>query len=499
MGESKRYLAFDLGAESGRAVVGTIADDRIGLEEIHRFPTGPTEILGTLYWDVLSFYNHLREGLAIYAKRHGRELGGIGLDTWGVDFGLFDVNGALVANPVHYRDSRTGGMLDEAFRRMPRDEIFRHTGIQFLQLNTAYQLLSLVVNQSPWLQTAKRLLLMPGIFNYFLTGNPVAEFTHATTTQMYDPRKGGWSQDVIEALCLPGEILPEVVPSGSVVGPLRARLADDAGLAPVDVIAPACHDTGAAVAAVPAEGGDDWAYLSSGTWSLMGVELRKPIINDEALQLNVTNEGGVDGTFRFLKNISGLWMVQECRRIWAREGNEYSYDELTQRASEAKPFAALVDPDDGSFLNPEDMPAAIVDFCKRTGQQPPATHGEFVRCALESLALKYRDVLGKIARIAGREVKVLHIVGGGSQNRLLNQFTADAIGIPVVAGPTEATALGNVMVQAIATGAIGSVAEGRDLIRQSASLETFEPQNTAQWVEAFGRFQGIVENARSGD
>jgi rhamnulokinase len=496
MAEAKRFIAFDLGAESGRAVVGALDGGRIDLTEIHRFPTGGTEILETLYWDVLRFYDNLREALALYGRDYGRALGGIGIDTWGVDFGLFDAHGALVANPVHYRDARTDGMMDEAFRRMPREEIFRHTGIQFLQLNTIFQLLSLVVARSPWLAATRRLLLMPGIFNYFLTGRQVAEFTHATTTQLYDPRRGAWSDAVVDALDIPREILPEIIEPGSVVAPLRPNLAEEAGLDAVDVIAPGCHDTACAVAAVPAEGGDDWAYLSSGTWSLMGVELREPIIDDAALAYNVTNEGGVAGTFRFLKNISGLWMVQECRRAWSREGVALSYEQLTTSAAEARPFCAFVDPDDPSFLNPDDMPEAMAAYCRRTGQTPPSSRGEFVRCALESLALRYRDVLGKIAEISGRTITVLHVVGGGSRNRLLNQFTADATGVRVVAGPAEATAMGNVLMQAIASGDLGSVADGRAAVRASTELVEFTPQATDRWREAYAKFGRILERAR---
>jgi rhamnulokinase len=493
MAVSKRFLAFDLGAESGRAVVGSLSDSAIDLEEIHRFPTGGTDVLGTLHWDVLNFYNNMREGLSAYVQKFGRDLTGIGIDTWGVDFGLFDSNGALVANPVHYRDSRTEGIFDEAFRRMPREEVFKRTGIQFMPFNTVFQLLSMVVQRSPLLPVTKRLLLMPGIFNYFLTGIQVAEFTHATTTQMYDPNKGEWSIDIVSAMEIPSRILPDIIQPGTVIGRLRDKVAEEAGLGMAQVIAPACHDTGSAVAAVPAEKGDNWAYLSSGTWSLMGVELNEPIINDESLRFNVTNEGGVGGTFRFLKNISGLWMVQECRRIWARQGDERSYEQLAAEASEAKPFVALVNPDDPRFLKPEDMPQEMAAFCKETGQTTPSNRGEFVRCALESLALKYRDVLAKISGITGRKIEVLHIVGGGSRNRLLNQFTADATGVRVVAGPAEATALGNVMVQAMATGDLGSHAEGRALIRGSAELETFEPQDTDRWDEASERYRKIAE------
>jgi len=496
MTEAKRYLAFDLGAESGRAVAGSLRDGRIELEEIHRFPTGGTEVLGTLYWDVLGFHRDVLDGLARYTKRYGRGLDGVGIDTWGVDFGLLDRQGALLANPVHYRDARHDGMMDEAFRRMPREEIFRHTGLQFLPFNTLYQLLSLVVRHSPWLGAAKKLLLMPSLFSYFLTGNQTVEFTHATTTQFYDPRKGGWSEAVLAAMEIPRDILPEIVPPGTVLGPLRKKVADEAGLDEVNVIAPATHDTGSAVAAVPTGAGDDWAYLSSGTWSLMGIEVREPIINDAALRFNMTNEGGVEGTFRFLKNISGLWMVQECRRSWAREGHALSYDAMARMAAEARPFVARMDPDDPAFLKPDDMPAAMVRFCERTGQTPPATPGEFVRCALESLALRYRDVLEKIETISGRTIRVLHIVGGGSRNRLLNQFAADATGVTVVAGPAEATALGNVLMQARACGDLGSLAEARAVVRASTPLETFEPHDRDHWDEAYARFQELELRAR---
>jgi len=488
MTEARRYLAFDLGAESGRAVAGLLRGGRMELEEIHRFPTGGTEMLGTLYWDILGFYRGVLEGLALYAKRYGRELDGIGIDTWGVDFGLLDGQGALVANPVHYRDGRTEGMMDEAFRRMPREEIFRHTGIQFLPFNTLYQLLALVVRRSPWLDAARKMLLMPSLFNYFLTGNQTVEFTHATTTQFYDPSRGAWSEAVLSAMEIPLQLMPEIVAPGTVLGPLRRKVAQEAGLGAVNVIAPATHDTGSAVAAVPAGAGDDWAYLSSGTWSLMGVEVREPILADEALRFNMTNEGGVEGTFRFLKNISGLWMVQECRRSWAREGTALSYDEMTRLAAEARPFAALIDPDDPSFLKPDDMPAAMVRYCERSGQSAPATRGEFIRCALESLALRYRDVLDRIRAVCGRDIRVLHVVGGGSRNRLLNQFTADATGVAVVAGPSEATALGNLLMQARACGDISSLAELRAVVRASSQLETFEPRARARWDEAYARF-----------
>lgn len=498
MAQAKKFLALDLGAESGRAVVGLLEGDRLRLEEVHRFPNGPVRLPdggGTgyrLHWDVLRLWTEIKRGLALAVQEHGADLAGIGLDTWGVDFGLLDRDGALVSNPYHYRDSRTDGMLDEAFRRVPREEIFEQTGIQFMQINSLYQLLSMVVGQSPALDIAETFLTMPDLFNYWLTGRKVCEFSIATTTQCYDPRRGGWAIPLLKRLGIPTRIFPEIVPPGTVLGQLLPAVAEEVGLSGLPVIAPACHDTGCAVAAVPAEG-VDFAYISSGTWSLMGAELPDPVINEQSLTFDFTNEGGVGDTFRFLKNIAGLWLMQECRRTWARQDEELSYDDLTQMAAQAKPLQSVVDPDYPEFLKPGDMPARIRAFCQMTDQPVPQSKGEVIRCALESLTLKYRWVLERLEEILGRRLKPIHIVGGGTQNRLLNQFAADATGRRVVTGPIEATAAGNVITQAMALGHIASLEEGRQVVRNSFEVATYEPSGGDEWDEAYARLLAMME------
>ena len=490
MGAAQQFLAFDLGAESGRGVLGHFDGERLKLEELHRFPNGGVRVLDSLHWDVLRLWNEMKTALSICAKK-GTNLSGIGIDTWGVDFGLLGRGDVLLGFPYHYRDSRTDGMLEEAFRRLPQATVFERSGCQFLQINTLYQLLSMVMHKSPLLDAAETFLMIPDLFNFWLTGQKVCEFTDATTTQFYDPRSNDWSKEICTALNLPTEILPEVVQPGTQLGTLLPSVAAETGLPEIPVIAPACHDTGSAVAAVPAYK-DNWAYISSGTWSLMGIEVPEPIITDQALVLNFTNEGGVENTFRFLKNIMGLWLVQECRRTWAQAGDEMSYEKLTQLAEDAKPFTALIDPDDDTFLPPGDMPARIVDYCKRTGQTPPSDAGEILRCALESLALKYRWVLEKLEVVGGNPIDVIHIVGGGAQNRTLCQFTADATGTPVIAGPIEATAIGNIAVQAIASGLIGSISEMREVIGRSFDVTPYEPQDSRKWDEAYGQFLKIT-------
>lgn len=490
MEAAQRFLAFDLGAESGRGVLGHFDGARLRLEELHRFPNGGVRVLDNLHWDVLRLWNEIKMTLSICAQR-GASPSGIGIDTWGVDFALLGKDDVLLGFPYHYRDSRTDGMLDEAFLRLPREGLFERSGCQFIQINTLYQLLSMVVHKSPLVDLAETFLMIPDLFNFWLTGRKVCEFTNATTTQFYDPRRNGWSKEICDSLGLPYEILPEVVQPGTQLGPLLPSVAAETGLPEIPVIAPACHDTGSAVAAVPAQI-DDWAYISSGTWSLMGIEVPEPIVTDQALALNFTNEGGVENTFRFLKNIMGLWLVQECRRTWAQAGVEMSYDQMTQLAENTKPFTALIDPDDEVFLPPGDMPSRIVDYCKHAGQTPPSDPGEILRCALESLALKYRWVLQKLEVVRGRTIEVIHIVGGGAQNRLLCQFTADATGTPVIAGPIEATAIGNIVVQAIASGLVESISEAREVVRRSFSVIIYEPQNSVGWDEAYERFLEIT-------
>ncbi|HID55583.1 TPA: rhamnulokinase [Candidatus Poribacteria bacterium] len=485
------FIAFDLGAESGRGVAGLFDGDRLRLEEIHRFPNGPVEVMGSLFWDVLRLFEEIKEALRISARRFG-EVESIGLDTWGVDFGLLGRGDVLLANPYHYRDRRTDGMMEEAFRRVPREEIFERTGIQFMQLNTLYQLLAMSVENSPILEMAETLLMMPDLFNFWLTGVKVSEFSIATTTQFYNPKARSWATDLLERMGLPARILPEIVPSGTILGELLPYIRDDVGLKSTRVIAPTCHDTASAVAAVPARG-ENWLYISSGTWSLMGVEIREPIINEKSLQMNFTNEGGYGGTIRFLKNIMGLWLVQESRRTWARAGEDHSYPELTRMAAEAQPFKAFVDPDHRAFLPPGDMPARIRGFCLKTSQPAPQTKGEIVRCSLESLALKYRWTMECLEEVLGERFEVIHVVGGGSRNELLCQFTADATGKRVLAGPSEATAIGNIMVQALAQGHVTSHQEAREVVRRSFELREHEPGDKASWDEAYDRFLKVIE------
>lgn len=494
------YLAVDLGAESGRVVAGSFSGDRLSLREVHRFANGPVRAAGGLYWDVLRLWEEVRRGLRRAAGECGRDISGIGVDTWGVDFALLDGDGRLLANPSHYRDRRTAGMMEEAFRLMPRQEIFQHTGIQFMPINTLYQLLSMRLQQAPTLAAAQTLLMMPDLFSFWFSGQKACEFTVATTSQFYDPRPpGGWATPVLDKLGLPAHLLPEVILPATILGPLLPWVAEDTGLHAAPVIATASHDTASAVAAVPVEqfppgpaGGQDYAYLSSGTWSLLGAEVPEPIITAQSLAGNFTNEGGVAGSYRLLKNVTGLWLVQECRRIWAQAGETLTYDELVALAAQAPPFGALVDPDDSSFLEPGDMPARVADFCRRTGQPAPEGKGALVRCLLESLALKYRWVLERLEALLGRRCRVVHIVGGGAQNRLLCQFAADATGRPVVAGPVEATAAGNILVQAMARGHLAGLSQARELVRRSFDLATYAPQSAAAWDEAYQRFLRIV-------
>jgi rhamnulokinase len=482
------YLAFDLGAESGRAMLGLFDGERLRLEDVHRFPNTPVPLPDGLHWNILGLWNEIRKGLAQAVQMTGGNLAGMGLDTWGVDFGLLDRHGVLLGNPYHYRDGRTDGMMEAAFQRISKADIFSLTGIQFLQLNTLYQLLAMVMQNSPLLSIADTFLTMPDMLNYWLTGQKVCEFTIATTTQCYDPRRKAWSRPLMERLGIPAHLFPEIVPPGTVLGDLRGAVAEEVEIARLPVIAPACHDTGSAVAAVPAAPGDDsFAWISSGTWSIMGVEAPEPVINAQSLAFTMTNEGGVNGTFRLSKNIGGLWLVQECRRAWANEGNSYSYDDLTRLAAGAEPLRSVVDPDDGDFLKPGDMPARIRAYCKRTGQPEPETVGQIVRSSLEGIALKYRWVLERLEGLLGKELQTIHIVGGGTQNKLLSQIAADATQRRVITGPVEATAIGNLLVQAMALGQIGSLDEAREVVRRSFDVQTFEPDRSkrAAWDDIY--------------
>lgn len=484
------FLAFDLGAESGRAVLGRLEAGRLSVKEIHRFPNIPLRHSGHLHWNIFGLFAEMKKAMKACASEVPAGLAGIGVDTWGVDFGLLARDGSVLGLPFCYRDPRTLGAMEEYFKLVPREALYEVTGIQFMPFNTLFQLYAMVRDRSPLLGAASDLLFMPDLFNYLLTGRKASEFTMATTSQIFNPRTRSWNLGLFQAMGFSKKILQDVLDPGTVLGPLLAEVAEETGFQGVPVIATASHDTGAAVAAVPARG-TNWAYISSGTWSLVGVEERAPIMTKEALDRNFTNEGGVAGTIRFLKNVTGLWLVQQCRRAW--EGaRALTYDELTRAAGEATPFGALIDPDEPGFLNPPDMPEAIRVYCRKTGQTPPASEASLIRSILESLALKYRLVIEQIERVTGRPVERIHIIGGGSRNRLLCQFTADATGRPVVAGPAEATAIGNVLVQAMALRAVRSHEEMRTIVGDSFESADYEPRQDRAWLEAFDRFRALL-------
>lgn len=489
------YLAVDLGAESGRVIAGRFDGSIIRLDELHRFANGPVNVAGTRRWDVLGLWREIQTGLAKAATRYGTQIVSVGVDTWGVDYVLLSPKDEILGHPYNYRDVRTHGVLAQACSRVPRPQIFAQTGIQFLEFNTLYQLLAMQLSDPELLRSAGRFLMTADYFHWLLCGARVVEFTNATTTQCFDPGKRQWSTDLLRSLGIPTHFFPEVVPPGTRLGMIREDIAARTGLPRIAVVAPATHDTGAAVAAVPTArtGHSDWAYISSGTWSLIGVEVEDAVLSDAALALNVTNEGGVDGTYRLLKNVMGLWLVQESRRSFERAGKPFEYEQLVQLAQQAAPFRSLVNPDDPSFLSPPDMVAALQDYCRNSGQDVPETEGQLVRCALESLALKYRRVLEGIESLTGVRAEVIHVVGGGSKNGLLNQFTANACGRPVIAGPSEATALGNVLLQARTAGDVGTLSELREIVRRSSELRTFEPQAVADWNAAYDRFARLPQ------
>ncbi len=492
----RAYLAIDMGASSGRHVVGRFDGHTIRLDEVYRFENGPVEVAGSLFWDLLGQWSHVRNGLHAAGSRFGAEIVSVGVDTWGVDFGLLGRGDVLLGNPYHYRDGRTNGMLERAYSMVSRREIFQHTGLQFMQLNTLYQLLAMKLGNSPLLDVAETLLMVPDLFHWLMTGQKCNEFTEATTSQFYDPVKGGWAVDLLAQFGLPTHFLGQIAPPGTRLGPLRPNLVAESGLPAAQVVLPGTHDTASAVMAVPAASRPgqrpDWCYISLGTWALMGIESPQPVVNDKVLELNFTNEGGVGNTIRLLKNITGLWLLQECRRVWNQSGRNWGWEDLNRLAAAAKPLACFINPDAQEFLAPKDMPEAIRQFAGQTGQAVPDSEGAILRCALESIAMKFRHVLGMCEALAGGRIETIHIVGGGTQNRQLCQAAADACGRRVVAGPIEATATGNLMMQAVAAGDVGSIAQAREVIRNSFSVEEYQPRDTAAWDEAYEKFVKIV-------
>jgi len=495
------FLAVDLGAESGRVVLGRLADRSIELEEIHRFSNGGVLVPNqrdsppSLHWDVLRLWGEIQQGVILAARKAHTRISSVGVDTWGVDFGLLDGNDELIGTPYHYRDSRTDGMMEAAFSVVPRQEIYQQTGIQFMQMNSLFQLFSMVRSASPALDVAQTFLSMPDLFNFWLSGVKTSEFTIATTTQCYDPSQQNWAYPLLERLGIPERMFKEITPPGTVLGKVRGIIQNEPGCQDLMVVASAGHDTACAVAAVPAIA-PDYIYISSGTWSLMGVEVTEPVISPASLEINLTNEGGVGNTYRLLKNIMGLWLLQECRREWALDGKTYSYDDLTHLASQAPGWRAWIKPSDSRFFHPggsgtESMTARIRSFCQETGQPVPETHGQIVRCILESLALEYRRIAEQLVSLLGRELPIIHIVGGGSRNNLLNQLTANATARTVIAGPVEATATGSILVQAIAGGYLGSLDEGRAIVRASQDIRVFDPVVDPQWDRSYARYLSL--------
>lgn len=488
---ASHYLACDLGAESGRLMAGALADDRLTMTELHRFPTGPMMQGNSLCWDVETFFQDVKAGMR-KAGSLGQPFHGISTDSWGLDYVLYDHDGAMMPPVLHYRDPRTTAGMGRVDRRVPWETVFAETGIQRLPINTIYQL---AAEKPGRLEKARRLLLIADAFNHWLSGVSRTEVSLASTTQLYNPLTQSWSTRLLDCLEIPERLFADIVPSGTPLGPLRTDLQAATKLHRLEVMASCSHDTGAAVAAIPARG-KNWAYISSGTWSLLGTELTTPIMSETCRRLNFTNEIGYGNTVRLLKNIVGLWLVQECRRHWSEQGTDYDYAALTRLAGDSPSFVSLIDPADSRFVSPGDMPRRIEEFCRETGQPVPATPGAFVRCALESLALLYRRTLIELETVCGRSMEVLHVVGGGSQNRLLNQFTANAAQIPVLAGPVEATAAGNILVQALGFEHISSLAQARDIVERSFPLESFSPNDEEVWHRAGEWFNQLTDSRR---
>lgn len=486
---TKRVLAFDFGASSGRAIIGCFDGDKITLEEVHRFSNDPVSVGGTVYWDVLRLFYEIKQGI-IKAKIAGG-FDSIGIDTWGVDFGLIDSEGKLMENPVHYRDARTVGLVDEAFKTMPKEKLYGITGIQFMELNTLFQLISLK-KYRPWmLERADKMLFMPDLFGYMLTGKMCAEYSIASTSQLIDLDKKTWSKEILDAFGIKESVFAPLVQPGTVLGELSKEVCEECGVDPVPVISVCGHDTQSAITSVPCEDGD-FAFLSSGTWSLFGTELDKPIVNETSMNINITNEGGFDGSTGFLKNIIGLWLIQESRRQWKREGKEYSYADLEKLALAAEPFKCFIDPDAPEFVPHGNIPERVREFCRKTGRYVPETVGEIMRCIYESLAMKYRLTFEKLRECTERDYPVIHVIGGGTKDGLLCQMTANSCDRTVKAGPIEATVMGNVAVQLMSDGSVKNIGQARKIVANSSELKTFEPKDTDKWAGAYEDFLKII-------
>ncbi|MBR6285811.1 MAG: rhamnulokinase [Bacteroidaceae bacterium] len=487
----KNFFAVDLGATSGRTILGSINDGKLELKELTRFPNHIIEVCGHFYWDLYALYNEIIGGLKIVAKE-GIEIESIGIDTWGCDFAFVGKDGGLLRNPYCYRDPHTEGAMEEYFKLIPKETVYEKTGIQFMNFNSLFQLATLKRNNDSALEAAESILFIPDALSYLLTGEKVCEYTVLSTSQMLNPRTKKIDRELIEAIGLKKEQFGRYIQPSEKIGTLTPEIQKMTGLGAIPVVAVAGHDTGAAVAAVPAKD-EKFAYLSSGTWSLMGIETKDAIITKESYDFNFTNEGGIEGTTRFLKNICGMWLLESCRREWTLDGKDYSYPELIKAAMEVPAFQSVINPDAACFANPENMQQAIKDFCKRSGQHVPANYAELTRCIFDSLALRYRQVFEYLKNMAPFDLNVLHVIGGGSKNNVLNQFTSNAVGVPVIAGPSEGTAIGNIMLQAKAAGIVKDINEMRSVINNSLDLTRFEPQDAELWDEGYKTYLRVAE------
>ena len=488
--DKSNFLAFDLGASSGRAILGILENGKISLLEIHRFKNQMTKIHGNYFWNIYNLFEELKTGLKKCVSEFNIQPDSVGVDTWGVDYSLLDKKGVLVGLPYAYRDHRTDNAIDEFFKILPKKETYLLTGIQFMQFNTLFQLFASVKENYPGLEIAENLLFMPDTFNYLFTGIKKNEYTIASTSQMLKPGKPEWESKLFEAAGISKTLMGEIIQPGTKLGHLLPEILEETGSKVIPCVAVAGHDTGSAVVSVPAAG-ENWAFLSSGTWSVLGIESKEPIVSEKSLEMNFTNEGGVEGTTRFLKNIMGMWLIQECKRIWDEE-KELSWQEIVELSNKAKPFESIINPDDSVFLNPGNMPRAIQEYCAKTNQKIPETKGEIARCIYDSLVLKYKFVIRQIESVQGSKIEKLHINGGGFNNLVMNQLTADAIGVPVIAGPTEASAIGNIMLQAKAMGKVSSLTEIREIIGKSFDVKTYLPSPKLDWDKAYQKLYSLL-------
>lgn len=483
------FLAFDIGASSGRAILGILENNKLALLEVHRFKNQMTKIHESYFWNIYNLFDELKTGLRKCISEYNIQPDSVGIDTWGVDYSLVDKDGLLVGLPFAYRDHRTDNSMEDFFKILSKKKTYLLSGIQFLQFNTLFQLFSSVQENYSGLKTAESLLFTPDTLNFLFTGIRKNEYTIASTSQMLKPGKAEWEHQLFEAAGISTQLPEDIIQPGTILGSLLPEVLEDTGSEQIPCIAVAGHDTGSAIVSVPAKG-ENWAYLSSGTWSLLGIESPVPLVSEKSLDMNFTNEGGVEGTTRFLKNIMGMWLIQECKRIWDQE-SELSWQEIVDLSNTAEPFKSLINPDETMFLNPGDMPLAIQDYCKKTGQTVPKSKGEIARCIYDSLVLKYKFTIKQIESVTGKPIEILHIIGGGANNLVMNQLTADAIGIPVYAGPTEATAIGNIMLQAKALNKVKSLSEIRGIVQNSFEVTTYLPSPKLDWESAYSKFEKL--------